>query len=426
MTNVTQPGSFSRLQAESQVQSLATLTSRIPFWEIFPWCFYSTQLVCTTYTDCDGFLECCFRWPAFHFRRGRFRWDPRPDIIVKVTQVINGVPTVIYMDPFSNTRWNVTNTFIDLVLDDPDVICGAGCNVSSEGTTIFYTRVGNDYVYEIEQAQGIWHGSVYSNVAYGASLYLTAAIGNGLSEGPGPYYYRISVSKRGGLFTILNAPLSDTRVNKITLLSESYALGPQIINSVSGLYEIRNTQNYYWYYPDLVGVWDTITNEPDHDRHVVRLEVFDKNGVKQNSAAVDYRDGTAGPPPTVLPPMPDHIDLVLAVDNKTAELMLIVPAATNDCGVIPFASTPFNIDSSVTQPSGRLLSWALYYEKGLLGTQNFLNGNSSVSGISPLPANAVTSSAPFTTGLTTTCAFSLILNAAALIRNGYGVVYSRS
>jgi hypothetical protein len=151
--------------------------------------------------------------------------------------------------------------------------------------------------------------------------------------------------------------------------------------------------------------------------------VFDKNGVKQTSATVDYRDGTAAPPPTVLPPMTDHIDLVLAIDNKPVVLSLDVPAAGNVCGVVPFTSTPFSINTSVTQPNGRLSNWALYYEKGLTGVQTFMTGESNVNGLSPLPRNASTSSAPFTNGLTTTCAFSLILDARAHIRNGYGFIY---
>jgi len=31
----------------------------------------------------------------------RFRLDARPDIVIKVTQVINGVETVIYLDPYA-------------------------------------------------------------------------------------------------------------------------------------------------------------------------------------------------------------------------------------------------------------------------------------------------------------------------------------
>jgi hypothetical protein len=287
--NASAVANFSAMQAQSSVAELATLTSRLPFWDLFPRCFYSKQLVCTTYTDCNGYFECCFPWWIFHVRNGRFRFDPRPDIIIRVTQVINGVPKVIYMDPFANIRWNVTNTFFNLVLDDPDIECGAGCGTGPEGTTIFYTRVGNDYVYDIEQANGTYHGGGYSNVAYGASLYLTAAIGKGLTESADPYYYRITIIKSGGASETLSDALADTRVNKVTLMSESHTLGPNVINGVPGLYEIRNTQNYYWYYPDLVAVWNTAVTEPDHGKYAVRLEVFDKNATKLTSAQVDYR-----------------------------------------------------------------------------------------------------------------------------------------
>ena len=77
----------------------------------------------------------------------------------------------------------------------------------------------------------------------------------------------------------------------------------------------------------------------------------------------------------------------------------------------------------MTQPNGHLLAWSLYYEKGLIGVQNYMAGESNASGLSPLPRNASTSSASFTNGLTTTCAFSLILDAWAHIRNGHGFIY---
>ena len=132
--NVAVSASFSNVQTDSLVQSRATLTSRIPFWQLYPRCFYSTELVCTTTTDCNGNFKCCFPWWVCHYRRGRFRSDPRPDIIIKVTQIIDGVSTVIYMDPFSHIRWNVTNTYINLVLDDANVVCGPGCNPPPDGS----------------------------------------------------------------------------------------------------------------------------------------------------------------------------------------------------------------------------------------------------------------------------------------------------
>lgn len=49
-----------------------TLTSKLAPWAIFPGCFYSKKLVCTTYTDSAGYFECCFKWYPWHLRhRGR-------------------------------------------------------------------------------------------------------------------------------------------------------------------------------------------------------------------------------------------------------------------------------------------------------------------------------------------------------------------
>ena len=410
-----------------------TLTSKIEPWIIFPHCFYSRVEVCETTTDCNGYFSCCFRWWPFHFRFGRLRFDARPDIIIKVTQVIDGVPTVIYMDPYTSTRWNVNNAHIDLFLDNEDIVCGPGCRPQPEGTTVFFTRVGNDYVYNINQTAGTYHGGGLSNVAYGAGLYLQAAMGVGLTEAADPYYYRLSVGPgkgaTAGPFKPITWSLADTRVNKLTLLSESHTLGPQVVNGQPALYEVRNTKDYYWYWPDLVGYWNTPADVPDEGLYTVRLEVFDKNGTKLGSAVVDYVDGTVAPP-AVLPPMPDHCDLVLQIDNVPPTITLDVPKAGSACGVVKFADVPFNINTSVNQANGRLFWWRLRYVKGLSSTENPLaaevsDAGGAPAGLSPLPRNAITSSAPFTSGLTTTCAFALIVDAWAHIRNGYGFVYYR-
>ena len=102
-----------------------TRTRRSP-WILFPRCFYSRQLICTVFTDCNGFFRCCFRWFPWHIRHGRLRFDGRPDIIIRVTATINGIDHVLYLDPYTSTRWNVTNTHIDLYLSDPDILCGPG------------------------------------------------------------------------------------------------------------------------------------------------------------------------------------------------------------------------------------------------------------------------------------------------------------
>jgi hypothetical protein len=408
-----------------------TLTSKVALWLIFPHCFYSKAEVCETTTDCNGAFNCCFNWWPFHFRRGRLRFDSRPDIIIKVTQVIDGVATVVYLDPYTSTRWNATSAHIDLFLDDEEVVCGQGCTSQPEGAAVFFTRVGNDYVYDIDQIAGTYHGGGYSNVAYGHGLNIQAAIGEGLTEAADPYYYRLSIgSGKGtsaGPFKPLNANLADTRVDKLTLTSESHTLGPQVVNGQPALYEVRNMRDYYWYWPDRIGYWDTRIDVPDEGLYTVRLEIFDKDGIKLTSADVDYRDGTVAPP-GLLPPMPDHCDLVLQIDNVAPTISLDVPGAGSECGVVKFTDVPFVINPSATQTNGRLYAWNLNYVKGLSTNETTMVAESSSSGLSPLPrplpGPAITSE-PFTTGLTTTCAFSLIVDAWSHIRNGYGWVYKR-
>lgn len=409
----------------SQLDKL-TLTSKIPPWLIFPRCFYSTAEVCETTTDCNGYFNCCFKWWPFHFRRGRLRFDALPDIIVKITQVIDGVSTVVYMDPYTSTRWNVRNAHIDLFLDDENVVCGHGCTPQPDGKAVFFTRIGNDYVYDVDQVAGTYHGGGLSNVAYGYGLHVQAAMGKGLTEAADPFYYRLSIGPgRGagaGPFKPITGSLADTRVNRVTFKSESYPLGPQVVKGESALYEVRNMKDYYWYWPDHIGYWFTPTDVPDEGRYTVRLEIFDKNGVKLGSTDVDYRDGTVAPP-AVLPSMHDHCDLVLQIDNVAPTITLDIPKAGTECGVVRFQDVPFLINTSVTQTNGRLYSWSLRYVKGLSMDEKNIDYEFSPAGLSPLPRSRTNSSAIFTSGLTSTCAFALIVDAWSHIRNGYGQVY---
>ena len=406
-----------------------TLTSKLAPWHIFPHCFYSKQLVCETYTDCDGYFRCCFKWWPLQFHRGRLRWDGRPDIIVRITQVINGVSTVIYMDPYTSTRWNVTNAHIDLYLDDEDVRCGQGCHPQPEGSPVFFTRIGNDNVYRIDQANGLYSDSVDTLMAYGQNLRVHAALGDALSTGVPRRYYRLSYARQGSAaadFKFIDTDLSDTQVDKLTLTSTQHFLGPQPVNGTTTLYEVRNRDDFYWYNPDWIGSWWTPPVEDRSATYILRLELFDENGVYLSSASgkVDYRDGTVVPP-AVLPPMVDHCDLVITLDNQPAEVKLDIPAALNDCGVIPWSPTlALNFQATVTQPNNRLYSWTLQYTKGVNPAVTVLAGGVSHSGALS-PVNQTVSGAPLLVGLTGTCAFAIKLCAWAHIRNGYSRVYYR-
>jgi hypothetical protein len=411
-----------------------TLVSKIAPWVIFQRCFYSTAKVCEATTDCSGYWRCCFRWFPLHVRRGRLRFDARPDIIVRVTQVINGVETVVYMDPYTSTRWDVSGAHIDLYLDNENVQCGSGCGPTPPaGTTVFFTRVGNDEVYKIDQPTGTFgntaFGGSYSNWAYGGSLYLSAVIGDGLSSGAPKRYYRLSLRKNGGGFDTFVKPLSDTRVAKGTFISDVYSLGPQPVGAQPNLYEIRDTQNFYWYNRDLIAIWPSEDDEDDTGFYTVRMEIFDELGNALTSAVVDYRDGTV-PPPGPLPPMPDHCDLNLRIDNKYPTGSISFPTADPVCGVVKWAqAASLTLDVNVSQPHNRLWTWSLSCYKGLTGGYVNLGPTASdtnYGGISPLPVVRSIPGTPLTAGLTGTCAFALTLNAWPLVRNGYGVIHNFS
>ncbi|HMQ48130.1 MAG TPA: hypothetical protein PKA00_12130 [Saprospiraceae bacterium] len=432
---IDQPRSISSIQAQEQLllpkAENLTLSSKIAPWILWPGCFYSKRLICSTTTDCNGNYKCCFNWWPFHFKNGYFRYDSLPDIIIKVTQVIDGVERVVYLDPYTSTRWNSSSAVVNLTLDDDEVVCGNGCGGDQpQGTTTFFTRIGNDNVYEIDQGKGTFEQGVWSNVAYGGSLDVNAVFGDTLTNGLVKRYYKLSIRKVGslGAFTDINVPLSDTRVHKGTLLSETYGLGPFTVNGVQNLYEIRDMGNYYWYNAQRIGSW--LTEFPgafpllfvaDEDKYILRLEVFDQNGVKLSSAQVDYRDGTANPG-GVLPAMADRCDLILQIDNKAPVLDIQVPAAAGECGVVKHADVPFNIHSTINQENGRLYWWHLSYYKGLTGGGGTLASGYDYTGLL-VPVNSVVSSAPMTAGLTSTCAFSLLLQAWPLVRNGYGLIH---
>jgi len=414
-----------------------TLTAKLAPWIIFPGCFYSRQLVCETTTDENGYFRCCFNWWPFHFRRGRLRFDSRPDIIIRVTQIIDGVETVIYLDPYTSTRWNITNAHIDLWLDDEEVQCGSGDEQSRpEGAQVFLTRIGDDEIYKINQGTGLYNSGGLTNVAYGKTLLVYGQFGDSWSDGSSPsapYHYRLSYASFGSpasAFTPVTLSLTDTRVNKTTNFSEKYNLGPKTVSGEPALYEVRDFENFLWYNPDWIGTWYSLLAEVDTGKYILRLELFDNSGNKLTSSVVDYRDGTA-PPNGVLPPMTDSCDLVITLDNKAPLLELNTPA-TNVCGVIPFSSVPpLNFQINVTQENNRLRYWRFEYTKGIEPPPPHtldwgVSGGGSLSPVSKtIDGAASPTGVNMLQGVTTTCAFALKLLAWPHIRNGRNFVYYR-
>lgn len=410
-----------------------TVVHKIAPWLIFPKCFYSKKLVCETTTDETGYFRCCFHWWPFQFRFGRLRFDARPDIIIRVTQVIDGVETVIYMDPYTSTRWNVTHTHIDLWLDDEEIVCGGGDKQDRpEGSQAFFTRIGDDEVHDIDSTTGLYNGTLYTNVAYGHSLLVYAQFGDNLSDASPLRYYRLSYAKQGSpdaAFVPITVPLTDYRVDKVTNLKDSEYLGPVTVNDSAALYKIRNFADYLWYNPDKIGTWYSWLAEPDTGLYILRMEVFDENGQKLDSSIVEYLDGRV-PIGDPLSKMKDRCDLLITLDNKPPELQL-TPPTTSPCGVIPWTAVPpLNFQVKVSQDNNRLHHWYLTYTKGTSPLEPVLAFDSSNAGLTA-PVNETIDGAASPTGLNmldgvdSTCAFALELKAKPHIRNGRYFVYYR-
>jgi hypothetical protein len=350
------------------------------------------------------------------------------------------VSTVIYMDPYTSTRWNGPYADIDLYLDNEDVVCGSGqCYQPPAGSAVFFTRIGSkDEVYQINQATGLWNSGSHTNVAYGGRLHVHGQFGDDLTRSdpahgdpPPYYYYRLSYAQQGSGddgFTFIDVNLTDTRVDKTTLTGETHDLGPHTVNGAPSLYEVRNFADYYWYNPDWIGTWRSWLAEEDTGTYILRLELFDKNGTKLDTASgtVDYRNGAGagnGTAPAPLPPMVDHCDLVITLDNKRPKVELTIPEVINDCGVVPWGAVPpLELHVNASQENNRLHSWSLWYTKGV-GSEQLLDAVTSSNGLPGSYTGFPVDGAPLLAGLTTTCAFALRLRAEAHIRNGQAFIY---
>lgn len=416
-----------------------TLTSLVAPWHILPHCFYSRQLVCTTYTDCNGDWECCFNWWPFHVRHGRFRFDPRPDIIIRVTQIINGVSTVIYMDPYSSTRWNVSGATINLSLNDPRIVCGPGCtpgpHLGHQQATLL--QLGEDPTWKINQANGFYETPPTTNAAFGGSLYLRGDFSHDLKTS-GLLYYRLQWKPQGApdsSFTPIMTALSALRATPFGSFSD-YTLGPHTVAGVSGLYEVQDAF-HWWLMPGVpggpgtvIGLWDT-SFQPDEGKYVLRMDMFSAAGAPL--AAIEYPnhggDGSGmdpAPPPIVI----GQLDTLVHVDNKPVEYSLGVPAA-NSCGIIPWTpGLPLTLMFEVhaSQENGRVHEWKLDYTKGTTAVGGDLGSLAYPAGLSPVnvpvPGGAMLVDASTASGFVeNSCAFALRLKAWAHVRGNYGFIW---
>ena len=416
-----------------------TLSSRVAPWVLWRHCFYSKEEICETYTDCNGYFRCCFSWWPWHFRRGRLRFDLRPDIIIRVTQVIDGVERIIYLDPYTSTRWNVTNTHIDLFLDDEDIICGAGCGpdpdlADSQATLL---QIGRDEVWKINQANGEYQIPGTSNGAYGGSLLVRGDFSASLKDGTSTRYYRLSYAKATATgdvpadeaFVPIVRPLEVLRALPFGAF-HTHIVGPKTVGTESGLYEVQDTA-HWWITPwdsipyltvgggMVLGVWPTRSFESGEGTYYLRMEMFDDTGTKMAGVAfVDHGGDGSGDDPDPPPVSVGRLDIKVKIDNEPMAYDVLTPAP-DECGIIPW-SAGLTLDFTVqaSQANGRVHTWSLHYVKGTVSTEHYLGSDTYSNGTANV--NESVSGAPMLVDLSTSCAFALILRAWSHVRVNHG------
>ena len=387
-----------------------SLVSRIAPWYIFKRCFYSKRKVCQSFTDCSGYFRCCFTFFPWHIRNGHFRFDRVPDVIIKVTQTIDGVDNVIYMDPYTNTRWNAGSAHIDVTLDDADVVCG-GCGEGLEGTNAAaILQVATDPLFNIDAATGLHHVGSEDNVAYTDFFTFKGAFTDDLRDGPQKYYL-VSRRKVGTTTWIpIQTPLNVLRALPLQPFS-TYFIGPQPSGPAQGLYEIQD-RIHWWLNPGPGGAQDALVQlnsaelEPNQGKYEIKLEVFNNAGTRINTVVFPNHigDGTGVDPDPVPTTVGEQV-FTIHIDN--ADFTFDLFANTNLCGVIPFGST-LVFDVVANQPNGRLRAWDLNYAKGMTGITLNLADDSFPAGTASV--NQSVAGAPMLVGLTNTCAFALDLH----------------
>jgi hypothetical protein len=388
-----------------------SLTARIAPWVIFPHCFYSKKRVCEAFTDCSGYFRCCFNFFPWHVRNGHFRVDHVPDVIIRVTQTINGVDHVVYVDPYTNTRWNAGNAHIDVAIDNPDVICGGGCGDILEGTNAAaILQVATDPLWNVDANTGKHHTPSEDNAAYTGFFTFKGAFTDDLRSGAQKYYL-VSYRKFGTMNWIpIQTPLNVYRALPLQPFT-SYFIGPQPSGPTQGLYEIQDTV-HWWINPgpggaqDALVQWDSALVEADEGRYEVKFEVYDGTGTLINTVVFPNHVGDgSGVDPNPVPNTVGEQVFSVFLDNKDFDFSLASNA--NACGVIPFGSTlDFTVNAS--QENGRIRAWDLNFAKGMTGVAQDLDSNSYPNGIALV--NQAVSGAPLLVGLTGTCAFALTLH----------------
>ena len=338
-----------------------------------------------------------------------------------MTQTINGIDHVLYLDPYTSTRWNVTNTHIDLYLSDPDILCGPAAipatrRVGHGGLT----KVASDPVWFINKANGKYQVPPVSNAAYGGTISIYANFSHDLANGSLMRYYWLSYAKAGtSTFTPIDTTLSDYRASIVTPPHNfpSPCAGAAASGPTAGMYEVRDRE-HYWLEEGLGGGGRTAfgtrprpswTKAPTScawkcsTRRATRCPPCNTRTTRATAPACRPPSHPSSPGTTTSAHGQQAADV--RPDHPGQQRMRRDRLAAPQSAELP---------CDAEQENGRVNSWILEYVKGINLTRHTLGSATYNAGTSPVSVDV--NGNAMVAGVTSTCAFALLLRAWSHVR----------
>lgn len=271
------------------------------------WTYYSKQLLRTVNLQEDGWFETTIRLGCYSFLADQ------PDLYFNVEQSISGTPVIIYQPPIPcNTYWNYQcGTEVTLVVtdsraiacnEDSTVVSDGGVTIMSIGQTSLSRILGMGVPASVSSQAGLLEDGSASKVPFGGRLDLRVSWGYGLRYrtvyNQPNFFYRWSYRRLGlgasGWKHLTDAV--DWHYRQMVGTLETYPthnFGPRSVGGQGNLFEVPaplapngtswEVQNIY---SDLAsGYFNTEGLNLEPGKYQLRLELFDKNGLKTTPGA---------------------------------------------------------------------------------------------------------------------------------------------
>ncbi|MCP4146284.1 MAG: hypothetical protein GY757_00910 [bacterium] len=388
---------------------------------------FKSDVLTETYTDIHGEFSVDFSWVMLSTNQAN-----RPDIIFKVTQMIDGAAKVIYNEtPAADTRWNIAD-ILKVTLEAEDCLASIPSPTGRAYDNMFvFTRIGNIGVNEIDITSGYAYpdinpaapNSQSANSPFGGSLH----IGGWFGWYTDAVRYKIQYSTNGTTFHDINDPLSNSYFELSPLPGNwiTQSMGPFSEGGEDNLYKLPYVEQPArpWIFPDRLAVFDS-------GKLADKLYTFRIQGFKWNVAH------TAMIPATSLVFPPSYGTVKLNIDNSPPiyqlKEILLNGSAVNVCEIAEFTTGTLSVSFEAKDNNGHLRNFSL----------NALYGHNQA--VTPIPpggldtySNHITPSVQWEGGSSTatyssgtyppakmpTCAYQFRLSVTKRTTNGYGLIY---